>query len=959
MLNAPTPTNRNRPVTSDAAGATAPSEHASPRTAGAASANDLHEAARAVSSQALRSQIVAQSPRASHTPPSSPFQSRSPSPIGVGLHGDLDQNMAAIHAQFLSLFRRHVSAAAFEQAQPVLQIMNDTGASFESRRQIVDKFIAQHRQTDPKAITDLVKMLDCQLLVYGVAERAAAAAPATPPAPPVNAIDASIDALAVHCDNDPQQIRDALGGMTVASVFTAHPTNLHDPESIMGLLAVSEELHDPVVLENACKALWQSSGGRGKRPSVQEEAQHNAPHLQRMQREIRRIHKSIDRSVDKYGSPAHIDPLLQVDSWIGGDRDGNVLVNADVIKDVMTVQANVALDRYVAKLGGDRLQKSGSFRSLMEAHAPGEAEKITERIESTRRKLSNEKLATLDAAPGYDNPQALVDHLETLRAAFPEGVAQGKLSRFTREIGGAGFHAASVDVRQNSSAHETTVNDLMREAGVAENYAALPEADKQAACWKRLLASDDALLRDPGKSYSANTSKELAIFEAIRDTHEQFGEKAMPTYIIANTETVSDILEPMVLLKEVGLVGSKGLKMNIVPLIETVPDLKKGREIVGTLLQHPQYRQWLKERGNTQQIMVGYSDSNRLDGPLSSNWEIQKALVYLQDIAHENGVELLVFHGRGGTVARGAGADPEQEVDMMPGGAARRGLRHTEQGEEIAIKYGTPKAARQSLQALTAAVIGANVPGERVENRAHHAVMEQLSDRSSEVYRALIAEPGFIDYYNQATPVGYVPHLNAGSRAASRTGAPNQRLRLDQLRAIPWVASWNQSRAMVPAWFGMGTAIGEHVQTGPGQQPDAPRMAQLREMYQEWPFFQHLVDRTEGELAKADLGIVKHYAGLVQEDGVGEAIHTRLEAEFNQTCKLILAIKGSQTLLENNPEQAANLARKAPLLDTANALQIGLIDAERNAVDGESRQELLKGVVGSMQAIQSGLGRFG
>ncbi len=866
------------------------------------------------------------------------------------------RKIAAIHAQFLSLFRRHVSAAAFEHAQPVLQVMNDPGASFEARRQAVDTFIAQHRQTDPKAITELVKMLDCQLLVYGVAERQAAAEQAAPAAAD---IDARIGALAAHCNNDPQQIRTALGAMTVASVFTAHPTNLHDPQSLVRLHAASENLHDPAVLEEACSDLWQHGGGRSRRPSVQNEAEHNSPHLQRMHREIRRIHKSIDRSIEKHAGPAHINPLLQVDSWIGGDRDGNVLVTADVIKDVMAVQANVALDRYQEKLGTDRLNKSNSFRSLMDAHAPGEAQKISERIENTRRRLSNTDLSVLDASESYDTPQALVDHLETLRSALPEGVAQAKLTRFTREIGGAGFHAASVDVRQNSSAHEATVDDLMRQAGVAENYATLSEADKQAACWQRLEAPDDALLRDPGKTYSANTDKELAIFEAIGDTHKQFGEKAMPTYIIANTETVSDILEPMVLLKEVGLVGSKGLKMNIVPLIETVPDLKNGREIVGTLLQHPQYRKWLKERDNTQQIMVGYSDSNRLDGPLSSNWEIQKALVYLQDVAHENGVELLVFHGRGGTVARGAGADPEQEVDMMPGGAARRGLRHTEQGEEIAVKYGTPKAARQSLQALTAAVIGANVPGERMENPAHHAVTERLSERSSKAYRALIAEPGFIDYYNQATPVGYVPHLNAGSRAASRASAPNQRLKLDQLRAIPWVASWNQSRAMVPAWFGMGTAIGEHVEAAPGQQPDAVKLAQLQEMYRQWPFFQHLVDRTEGELAKADMGIVREYAGLVQEDGVGQTIHAKLDAEFKQTRELILSIKGSNTLLESDPEQAASLARKAPLLDTANALQIGLINAERKAADPEQRTELLKGVVGSMQAIQSGLGRFG
>ena len=885
-----------------------------------------------------------------------------------GLNGDLDQKMAAINRQFLAIFRAEVDPKVFESARPVLDLMRKSEVPFAERQRSVDAFVNRYKTSNPEAIRDLAKMIDCQLMVYGVAESQERAARERDGA----GIDGSIARLAGYHGNDPDKIRNALSGMTVTSVFTAHPTNLHNPESINRLNAASNRLDDPVVLRDTCAALWQKSGGRTKRPSVHNEAENNAPHLKRMQREIRRIHKEIDRSIGRHACPTQVDPILHVDSWIGGDRDGNVLVDAATMRSVVLLQADLALTRYEEKLGAVKLPKSGGLRSLIEAHAPGEADRITDRIAATRRALTGGDIgatgvtgatdAAADAAPAYASPEALIADLEGLRARLPAGDAQAKLSRFTREITGAGFHTASVDVRQNSAAHEDSVADLLREAGIAPNYTALPEEARQAVLWERLLAPDSTRLYDPKDAHSAQTHKEMQIFQAIGDVQAKFGERAMPNYIIANTERVSHILEPMVLLKEVGLAGANGLKMNIVPLIETVPDLKNGREIVGTLLAHPQYRAWLKERDNTQQIMVGYSDSNRLDGPLASNWEIQKALIYLQEVAAENGVDLLVFHGRGGTVARGAGLHPAQEVDMLPGGAARRGLRHTEQGEEIAIKYGTPESAAHHLQTVTAATIGANIPRAAPDTPAYRAAMEKMSTRSSEVYRQLVAEkPGFLEYYNQATPVGYVADLNAGSRVSSRSNLAGGQLKLDQLRAIPWVAGWNQSRAMVPAWYGMGTSLREHVNVDadPTQPVAGEKLQQLQEMYRQWPFFRSLIDRTESELAKADLTIVKGYANLVKTEGIGDAVHADLQREFDRAKEMVLSIKQSGSLLENDPAAAASLARKAPMLDTANALQMSLIAAERNETDSDAKQALVKGVVGTMQAIQSGLGRFG
>ena len=919
-----------------------------------------------------------------------------------GLHGDLDAKMLVIGAHFLSIYRQQVGPLQFARVKALLNQLNDQAVPFEARLQQARQLVQDHARRHPQAIGDLLKLIDCQLMVYGVVEEQAHTVRSTHG----EAIDDSVRSLCRLHGNDPQQVRAALAAMTVTSVLTAHPTNLHDPEAMLKLHQASENFADPTALHQACIELWGNSDVRAQRPSVTDEARHNLPHLERMQHQIRRLHKKIDGDIADHAGAAVIEPLAQVDSWIGGDRDGNVLVTAEVMKQVMALQAEQALTRYQDKISAER-QGPTHLRAQLDHFAPGQAAAIEARITATRLALPGagtapvitavaqarhpgivartpaepfeatvdamidavvsdsvftsavaSAVASVNAAP-YSNPQELLAELARLHAALPVGPVQDKLARFMREVAGAGFHAAAVDVRQNSAAHQSSVADLLQQAGIVDDYATLPEADKQQLLW-RLLASDGAPLHDSSKAYLPQTRSEMAVFEAIRDIHQAYGENAMPNYIIANTESVSDILEPMLLLQQVGLAGPGGLKMNLVPLIETVPDLKNGREIVGTLLQQPQYRDWLKARGNLQQIMVGYSDSNRLDGPLASYWEIYKALHYLQEVAQENGVELLVFHGRGGTIARGAGTHPEQEVDMLPGGAARHGVRHTEQGEEIALKYGSAKAAERHLQAIAAATIDANIPYDRSEEPLDHAVMEKLSSRAAAAYRALVFEsPGFIDYYNQATPVGYVQNVNAGSRASSRASLRGREVTLDQLRAIPWVAGWYQSRALVPAWYGTGTALSEHLRPGGATASDPDALQHLRDMYQDWPFLRHLVDRTETEMAKVDLDVVQAYAGLVQDPAVGEAIHADLRSEFLRTRELLLEIKQTGRLLEKEQAVGASLARRAPLLDSANALQVALLEAERSATDGPEKTALVTGIVKSMQAIQSGLGRFG
>ena len=882
----------------------------------------------------------------------------------MGLTGDLDQKMTILSQKFRGIFGATVGPEVFAHAQPILDLMTQPDAAFEDRMQLANAYINRYKDTNPQAIINLAKMIDCQLLVYGMVEDREH----FPHAAHSTAIEESIQSLAGQCDNDPNAIRQLLSKMTVASVFTAHPTQLHHPLSILRLHEARDTLDDPAVLHATCVDLWNDSGVRPARPTVHNEAQDNVPYLQMAQREIRRVHKTIDRSIEKHAGPASIRPLVRIDSWIGGDRDGNVAVDAGVIKRVMAVQADVALQRYQDKLSPDKLQKTDSLRALLDRYAPGKADRLVRRIETTRQQFSyaagETAMPPLHAHQAYQTHQQFTAELEQLHVALPDGAARAKLSRFIREVDGLGFHAASVDVRQNSSAHEQSVADLFRQAGIVEDYTNLSEEEKQTALLHHIFAAEDKNLFDPAKTYTPDTEKELAIFHTMRDMQAQYGERAMPNYIIANTENVSDLLEPLVLLKEVGLAGKDGLKMNIIPLIETVPDLKNGRAIVGDLLKNDAYRDWIKARDNTQQVMVGYSDSNRLDGPLASNWQVQKALVYLQDICKEYEVDLLISHGRGGTVARGAGVDFQQEIDSHPSGSSERGMRQTEQGEEIAKKFGDPKTAERSLHSMTAATIKASLSNSNLQTAQHHDtyhdVMEHLCEKSIQTYRQLMHDtPALVDYYNQATPVGYVSHLNAGSRAASRKTQPDDRLKLDQLRAIPWVAGWNQSRAMLPSWYGIGSSMDAHVRSSPDQPINPEKLQELQQMYQRWPFFKTLIDRTESTLAQADLGIVKHYAGLVKEKDIGLKVYEHVQQEFDLTKNVVLAIKQSDTVLQENDMMASGLKRKSSFLDTANALQIALLGAERSETNDEVKKELRNGIGNTMQAIQSGLGRFG
>ena len=881
----------------------------------------------------------------------------SPVPDESGLQGTLDQKMAAISKQFRAIFKQEVGPEVYAAAGPVLNLLENPAVPFATLRQTVDAFVDRYKDKDPAAIADLVKMIDCQLMVYGVAEEHAKVAAR----PHETALDDSIRTLAAECGNDATTITARLADMTVAPVLTAHPTNLHDPQSVMHLHEVFTQLESPRALRNACLELWADGGPRRQKPSVRVEAENNMPQLQRMQREIKRIHKHIDKAIKQDGSQSPIRTLVRSESWIGGDRDGNARVDAKTMKDIMALQADAAISRYRTKLGGDRLVKSGSLRCLLDEHAPGQTEVIDRRLAATQRKLGSITDADRSEHPdAYRDAQELIHELTALRQTLPVGAAQEKMSRFIREIDGAGFHTAAVDVRQNSAAHQSSIAELVAHAGIEPDYVNLPELEKQALLTRLLVPSPEESLVRSDKQYSAQTSKELDIFRAMREIHQLYGQPAMPNYIIANTETVSDLLEPIVLLKQVGLAGNDGLQMKIIPLIETVPDLKNGREIVGSLLANDQYRNWLRMGDNVQQVMVGYSDSNRLDGPLASNWEIEKALHYLQEVTGDHDVKLLVFHGRGGTVARGAGADPQQEVAMLPDGAGLHGYRFTDQGEKIGHKYGTDESAEHHLRSTTAASIAASIPRRPPENPAYHATMETLSARSSEAYRRLIFDnPRLIDFFNDATPVGYTSHLNAGSRSASRAGSADHRVNLDQLRAIPWVAGWMQQRAMLPAYLGFGTAVDEHLRSAPGQPMDRDKLGQLQAMYEEWPFFTHFIDRTEGELAKVDLPIVKEYAALAKSPDTAREIYSEIAAEFTRAKDVLLAIKQQEMLLENEPVLREDLARRAPALDMANALQISLIGAQRSATDDENKAQLLKGVIGSMQAVQSGLGRFG
>ncbi|TDR76508.1 phosphoenolpyruvate carboxylase [Paludibacterium purpuratum] len=760
-----------------------------------------------------------------------------------------------------------------------------------------------------------------------------------------------------------EQLSGMLSDASVEAVLTAHPTEVQRQSVLDSHRAVRRFLHrlnqpallpeEKADLESKLKrvilSLWQTAEIRHFKLSVLDEIKNGvAYHPMTFFSALPKVYEHLSQLIgEQWGQTPQLKPFLRVASWIGGDRDGNPNVDAEVLASAITHQAEAAFEHYLEELAtlyrelslSSRHVEVGEAVAALSALSPDDKVSRMEepyrralatvqaRLANTARRLGAKVHSRWHGPDDYADAEACLADLraigESLRSHNSACLAEGRLSRLIRTLEVFGFFLMPLDLRQFAGMHQQVVGELFAQAGL-EDYDQADDTARVALLLREL--SSPRLLFSPYAEYSELAQKELAIFRQAACIQRDFGVEAIGQSIISNCASVSDMLALALLLKECGLIrlvdGAPVSSLNLVPLFETITDLRAADRVMDQLFALPWYRALLKSRGDLQEIMLGYSDSNKDGGYLTSQWELYQAEARLVACFARAGARLRLFHGRGGSVGRGGGPAFEAIVAQPAGSVAGR-IRITEQGEVIASKYSDPDIGLRNLEALVAATLEATLSQAHSEN-IDHAAFDELSRDAYAAYRQLVETPSFMQYFLEGTPINAIAKLNIGSRPASRKSLNS----ITDLRAIPWVFSWSQSRVMLPGWYGFGSAvsafIGRHGRDG---------MLRLQEMARDSGFFRVILSNMEQVLAKADLRIARRYADLVEDRALADRLFALLEAEWQRTVDALFAISGQKHLLENNPTLARSLATRLPYLDALNLLQVELLRRLRDKQD--------------------------
>lgn len=802
----------------------------------------------------------------------------------------------------------------------------------------------------------------------------------------------------------------------IVPVLTAHPTEvqrkstLDAQRDIARLLAerdapltTREREHNTRLLRAHVTKLWQTRMLRTTRLMVADEIENALSYYKTtFLREIPALYRELEEDVATVfprrgarGEPAPLPPFFQMGSWIGGDRDGNPFVTAETLRYAARKQASVILAWYLDEIHalGAELSMSTSLVDVsaelqtLAERSPDHSEHRTDepyrraligvyaRLAATCRELTGEDAGrhAVGPAPAYGSAEELRADIQividSLAAHHGEVLADARLASLARAIDVFGFHLSSIDLRQVSDVHEATVAELLKVSGVEGAYAALSEADKRTLLLREL--QQPRLLTLPFHTYSEQTTSEIDIFRAAREVRARYGNRIVRNYIISHTETLSDLLEVMLLQKEAGMfrAGARlnggsgaGLDVMVIPLFETIEDLRNAPQIMGDLLALPGFDAVLAAQGNEQEVMLGYSDSNKDGGFLTSNWELYKAELALVELFERKGVRLRLFHGRGGTVGRGGGPT-YQAILSQPPGTVNGQIRLTEQGEIISSKFANPEIGRRNLETIVAATLEATLLPTRNRPKGleeFEAAMQALSDNAFAAYRNLVYEtPGFKDYFFATTPITEIADLNLGSRPASRKLMDKKHRRIEDLRAIPWGFSWGQCRLLLPGWFGFGSAVQRWLDDAGNAKAKAARLATLKRMHKQWPFFANLLSNMDMVLSKADLNVASRYAQLCDDRKLRNAVFSRISAEFTLTEQVLAAITGQSERLADNPLLARSIKNRFPYLDPLNHLQVELLKRFRSGKAGSDDARVRRGIHLSINGIAAGLRNSG
>jgi phosphoenolpyruvate carboxylase len=737
-----------------------------------------------------------------------------------------------------------------------------------------------------------------------------------------------------------------------------------------------------VELRRHILTLWQTALIRLSRLKIQDEIETGLRYYQAAFLDvIPRVNAEVRTALQNRWPDAHLlgQPILRPGSWIGGDRDGNPNVTADVVRLATGRACYTALEHYFAEITALQEELSMSARLVIvsdglqtladRCEEPARADEPYRRaLRVIHGRLTATAAEILDSQPEheldlglerYGTPAELLADLDiidmSLRANGSGVLADDRLARLREAVHVFGFHLSGLDMRQNSDVHEEVIAELLAWAGVHPDYRSLPEPDRvellaAELATRRPLIKDDAELSELAR-------KELDIVAAAARAIRVFGAEAIPNYIISMCQSVSDMLEAAILLKEAGLFslvgGASGdqpyAPVGIVPLFETIDDLQRGSSILEAVLDLPVYRAIVTARGDSQEVMLGYSDSNKDGGYLAANWALYRAELDLVESARKTGIRLRLFHGRGGTVGRGGGPSYEA-ILAQPPGAVNGSLRITEQGEVIAAKYAEPRIAHRNLETLLAATLEAtllDVEGLGDAAGPAYEVLDDLAARAQRAYAELVHDtPGFVDYFKASTPVSEIGALNIGSRPTSRKPTTS----ISDLRAIPWVLAWSQSRVMLPGWYGTGSAFEGWLSEGDG------RLDVLQELYRRWPFFRTVLSNMAQVLAKSDMGLAARYSELVADEALRQRVFGKILEEHARTIRMHKVITGQDDLLADNPSLARSVFNRFPYLEPLNHLQVELLRRYRSGDDDELVQ---RGILLTMSGLATALRNSG
>ncbi len=795
-----------------------------------------------------------------------------------------------------------------------------------------------------------------------------------------------------------EEVADHLARALVVPVFTAHPsearrrTVLEKLASVANLLdAMEYGLPTPAerdvaigAIAEEVEALWLTDAVRSARPSVLDEVRQVLGLVEtRLLDVVPKVYRKLEAAL-AHAYPGHtrkVPAFLQFGSWIGGDRDGHPNVTHAITADAVRLQQETILKHYLHRIEtlGSRLSHSAPFveagvalqesllvdATLFHGVPAGKgqepyrakcrmiAEKLRRTLEYVRAHVVDWGAAVNAPPPGvYLGRAGLLADLtivaDDLNRAGAKASANGAIRDFIRVVEVFGLHLLTLDIRQHSGRHESATDEVLKAGGVCANYKELTPDERFEVLAKELESARPLI--PTHLPYSPETTEVIRTFRTMAAVLEQRCPEALGTYIISSTTDPVHLLEVLLFAREARLFQpSAGVsRIDIVPLFEALEPLRSARGIMAKLFQLPIYRRQLELRGNIQEVMIGYSDSNKESGFLQSAWALYRAQSELTDLGRSAGVTIQFFHGRGGAIGRGGGP-ANYAILAQPRGTVDGRLRTTEQGEMIADRYGHPAIAERHLEQVLDAVLRTSFPDAADSvDPAWLAALDQLAESARRHYRELVYEtPDFLSYFEQATCIGEIAELKIGSRPARRSAARS----IEDLRAIPWVFSWMQSRHTLPGWYGLGSAVTEFL----SKNPDG--LVMLRDMYTRWPFWRTLIDNAQMILAKADLVIARLYADLVADQEVASKIYGRIAEEYRSASDAVCQITGQSALLERSPVLGTSIERRNPYVDPLSFIQLVLLGRLRT---GEGpRDELITAVLESINGVASGLKNTG